>query len=131
MRTALPGSANVGPRSCEASPRLQFYPTVQKDFVQTVRAVEDIIGIGSMPSYASSGNITATMQKAAEVGGYSNEVNSVLTDSAPVLLQMLLKYGDPEMILEFFRPGKEPLTTKYVYLPSMRLTSETDGSILP
>ena len=117
-QTALPGLANVGPRSFEVSFRFQPYHTVQKDFVQTVRAVEDFLGIHSMPDYAS-GNITATMQKAAEVGRYSNEVKSVLTDSVPVLFQMLLKYGGPETMYQFFRPGNEPLTTKYVYLPPM------------
>ena len=63
------------------------------------------------------------MQKAAEVGQYSDEVKSVLIDSAPVLLRMLLKYGSPEMILEFFRPGKQPLTTKYVYLFSTQFVT--------
>lgn len=62
------------------------------------------------------------MQKAAEVGKYSDEVKSVLLDSVPVLLQMLLKYGGPEMISEFFRPGKEPLITKCVYLLFIPLT---------
>ena len=38
----------------------------------------------------------------------------MLLDTAPVLFQMILKYGDREMLHEFFRPEKEPLTTKYV-----------------
>jgi hypothetical protein len=71
------------------------------------------------------------MQKAAEVGGYSDEIKSVLTDSAPVLFQMLLNYGSPEMIYEFFRPGKEPLTTKYVYLPFMPRMNKTNGLTHP
>jgi len=86
----------------------------QKDFVQTVRAVEDILGISSTPDYYSSGNITATMQKAAAVGEYSDEIKSVLMDSAPVLFQMLLKYGSPEMIFEFLCPGNQPLTTNFM-----------------
>ncbi|KAF9653334.1 glycoside hydrolase family 5 protein [Thelephora ganbajun] len=94
--------------------RTPGYGQFQKDFVETVRAVEDILGIRSMPDYASSGNITATLQKAAEVGGYSDEVKSVLMDSAPVLFQMVLKYGGLEMLHGFLRPGKEPLTTNFM-----------------
>lgn len=66
------------------------------------------------------------MQKAAEVGGYSDEIKSVLTDSAPVLFQMLLSYGGPEMIYEFSRPGNEPLTTKYVSLLFVSVMSKTE-----
>lgn len=129
-RAAPPGLANVGPCFYEASSLFQPYPTVEKDFVQTVRAVEDVLGISSMPEYAS-GNITATMQQAAASGEYSDEVKSVLLDSAPVLLQMLIEYGGPEMVFEFFRPGKEPLTTKYVHLPSISVMSETENRCFP
>lgn len=55
------------------------------------------------------------MQKAGQYGKYSDEVKSVLIDSAPVLLQMLLKYGSPDMMLQFFCPEKEPLTAKYLF----------------
>ena len=58
--------------------------------------------------------MTATFQKAAG-WDYSDEVKSVLRDSAPVLLQMILKYGSPEMLFGFSRPGNKALTTKSVY----------------
>ena len=90
---------------------------VQKDFVQTVRAVEDILGVGSEPT--SFDNIVAIIQKAAKIGKYSNEVKSVLVDSVPVLFKMLLKYGpygSPGMIQCPRKAG--PLTTKYVYFCS-------------
>lgn len=67
-----------------------------------------------MPYHDSSRNVTATFQKAAEVGEYSDEIKSVLMDTAPVLFQMILKYSNPEMMHGFSRPGRTPLTTKYV-----------------
>jgi hypothetical protein len=48
-----------------------------KDFVQTVRAVESILGIGTVPNYSSLDNITVIMQKAAEIGDQSDEIKSV------------------------------------------------------
>jgi hypothetical protein len=91
--------------------------TVQKNFVQTVRAVEDILGIGATTLAAEvlTGNITAIMQRAGQVGQYSDEVKAVLIDSIPVLLQMVLKYGSPDMLFGFLCLGKEPLTAKYGY----------------
>lgn len=94
--------------------RTPGYGQFQKDFVQTVRAVEDILSIHPAPNYAAAGNITAAMEKAAKIGGYSDKVKSVLIDSAPVLLQMLLKYGSPDMIFGFLCPGKDPLTTNFM-----------------
>lgn len=52
----------------------------------------------------------------------------MLTDTAPVLYQMVLKYGGPEMLHDFYRPGKEPLTTKYV--PVLHATEFGIESIL-
>ncbi|KAF9779204.1 glycoside hydrolase family 5 protein [Thelephora terrestris] len=92
----------------------------QKDFVQTVRAVEAILGISSQPGsgyppdYSSSGNLTVTMQQAAEIGQYSDEVKSVLRDSGPVLFQMLLKYSGPESISGFSRPENDPLIANFM-----------------
>jgi len=87
---------------------------VQKDFVRTVRAVEYILGIGPLPQPASSGDIAAAFPRAAEAGVFSDKINFVLRDAAPVLFQMVLEYGSLEMLNDFLRPGKEPLTTKYV-----------------
>lgn len=60
------------------------------------------------------------MEKAAGIGKYSDEVKSVLRDSAPVLLEMILEYGLPEMIFGFLCPQKDPLITKYVCSLSAR-----------
>lgn len=79
-----------------------------------------------MPDRDSSGNITAAFQRAAEVGDYSDEIKSVLMDTAPVLFQMILKYGDPEMIHRFSRPENMPLTTKCVHLLPTRPMPRTD-----
>ena len=97
-------------------PNSTFHSIVQKDFVQTIRAVEEILGVTSRPdfTFTPAGNMSATFQKAAECD-YSDEVQSVLRDSIPVLLQMILKYGSPDMLFGFFRPGNKALTTKYVY----------------
>lgn len=94
--------------------RTPGYGQFQKDFVQTVRAVEDILGIGSVPNSASPGNITTTMEEAAEIGKYSDEVKSVLRDSAPVLFEMILKYGLPEMMFGFLCPQNDPLITNFM-----------------
>jgi len=94
--------------------RTPGYGQFQKDFVQTVRAVEGILGVGCKLDHTPSRNITAAFQRAAEDGEYSNEIKSVLLDTAPVLFQMILKYGDREMMHEFFKPGKEPLTTNFM-----------------
>ena len=80
-----------------------------------------------MPNFVPDGNVTATLQKVAEIGDCSDEVKSVLRDSAPVLLQMVLEYGTSDMLLQFPRPGKEALTTKYAYLLSTRLVFRTEG----
>jgi len=61
------------------------------------------------------------MEKAAEIGQYSDEVKSVLRDSAPVLVEMILKYGRPEMMSEFLCPQNDPLITKYVCFLFARL----------
>ena len=100
------------------------------DFVQTVRAVEDILSVRSKPEHPPSGNLTATFERTAQFGDYSDEIKSVLIDAAPILYQMILKYGDPEMMHGFHRPEKEPLTTKYVYLFSTQPASITNGQHL-
>ena len=103
-------------------PNSTFHSIVQKDFVQTIRAVEEILGVTSRPdfTFTPARNMSATFQKAAECD-YSDEVKSVLKDSIPVLLQMILKYGGSDMLFGFFRPGNKALTTKYVYFPPTRL----------
>ena len=73
--------------------------------------------------------MSATFQKAAECD-YSDEVKSVLRDSIPVLLQMILKYGSPDMLFGFFRPGNRALTTKYVYFPHTTVLRIEDQHLL-
>ena len=97
----------------------QLYSTVQEDFVQTVRAVEESLGIGSEPDFNSARNMTVILQRTAEDGKYSDEVKSVLRDSVPVVFQMLLEYGSSDMLRGSPQPGREALTTKYVYLFKM------------
>ena len=94
-------------------PNSKFCSTVQKDFVQTVRAVEEALGVTSSADYGFTrvGNMTATFQNVA--GDYSDEVKSVLRDSAPVLLRMIIEYGNTDMLSGLFRPGNEALATKY------------------
>ena len=116
MRAALPATDNVGyPFLARYPNSTKSHSTVQKDFVQTVRAVEEALGIRPKPSFNSARNMTATLQTAAE-DDYSDEVKSVLRDSAPVLLKMALEYGRPDMVHDFPHPDKVPLMTKYVYL---------------
>ena len=66
------------------------------------------------------------MQKVAQIGEYSDEVKSVLIDTAPVLYQMVLEYGSLDMMYTFFCPGKEPLTTKYVSILALLSITERD-----
>jgi len=121
---SLPATDNVGPHSPDTLFRFQPHPTVQKDFVQTIRAVEDILE--STPDLASSGNITETFLKATEAGSCSDAIKPVLVDSAPVLSEMVLRYGGQDMIDGFKQPRNEPLTTKYAYLFSARLIFRTE-----
>jgi len=90
------------------------YGQFQHDFVQTVRAVEDLLGVTSEPDYKSAGNITATLLNAAGAGKYSDEITSVLTDSIPVLLEMVIEYGTPEMLLGLLECEKDALTTNFM-----------------
>ena len=115
-RLALLATDNVSPRLLDTLPQFNFRSTVQKDFVQTVRAVEHILS-----HRPESGNITAILQNSTQVGNYSDEIKSVLKDSAPVLHQMVLKYGSPDMLEGCPKPV-EALTTKYVYLFRTRLS---------
>lgn len=66
--------------------------------------------------FTPDGNMTATLQKSVDHGHYSDEVKSVLKDSIPVLLKMVLKYGGADLLHGFHKPCTDPLTTKYVYL---------------
>jgi bacterioferritin-associated ferredoxin len=102
--------ANVGPQVLETSSRFQFHLTVQKDFVQTVRAVEFILDT----QLTSLENLADLISTAVKLGKCSAEVKSVLVDSLPVLAQMVRKYGSPDMIR--FSGMVVPLTTKYVCL---------------
>ena len=70
----------------------------------------------SEDDFTPDGDMTTTLQKTVEHGEYSDEIKSVLKDSIPVLLKMLLKYGGPDMLHGFRAPCPESLTTKYVYL---------------
>jgi hypothetical protein len=119
--------ASVGPRFFEMTSCFSFRPTVQQDFIQTIRAVEYMLCDTPITHYVTAGNFTATMQTEIYASGYSDTVKSVLIDSAPVLLQMVLEYFGEELIFAFFCPQKDPLTTKYAYLLHIRLIFGTDG----
>ncbi len=121
-RAVLPALANVRSQVLATSSRFQFHPTVQKDFVQTVRAVEWTLNI--QPT--SLENLADLMATAVKLGKYSAEVKSVLVDSLPVLAQMVRKYGSPDMIR--FSGMVVPLTTKYVYLLSTRSSTKANNS---
>jgi len=77
----------------------------------------------SEDDFTPDGDMTTTLQKAVGHGECSDEIKSVLKDSIPVLLKMLLKYGGADMLHGFRTPCPEPLTTKYVYLFPTRLSS--------
>lgn len=114
-RAVLPALANVGSQVLETPSRFQYHRTVQKDFVQTIRAVESILDT-RLTSFENLADLVST---AVKLGKYSAEVKSVLVESLPVLAQMVRKYGSPDMI-RFFGMVV-PLTAKYVYLFSTRL----------
>ena len=73
--------------------------------------------------------MTASFQKAVGCD-YSDEIKSVLSDSVPVLLQMVLEYGNPDMLSGSCPPGKKPLTTKYVSLPHAIVLRTEDQHLL-
>ena len=107
----------------------------QKNFVQTVRAVELIMGI-PVPGYTLSGSITTSNFSVAigqaltnnKAGLFANtEVTSALTDAVPILNRIAAANNIPN-IFNFkdasaplnSSPGKDLVVTKYVHYASIR-----------
>lgn len=89
--------------------------TVQKQFVQVVRAVEFSLGINSGfvldIDINISLNLTSILSDICEDIALEAEVASALRDAVPVLTKMADEYGDLSVFSGWSREGRNPLTT--------------------
>lgn len=85
-------------RHAVAGAPLTLAPTVQKNFVKTVRAIELILGIpvpgAKLSAQITTSNLTAaitlvTRNTTSDI--FNNEVKAALNDAAPILLQIGIK----------------------------------------
>lgn len=94
-----------------------FIP-VQKNFVQTVRAIELTLGIsvpGLLFDYStSSTNFTAALADTCSSPMFNDEVVAAITDAIPILLQIAFQYDIGGLFTSspFQCKGKPPLVTK-------------------
>ncbi|KIK99140.1 glycoside hydrolase family 5 protein [Paxillus rubicundulus Ve08.2h10] len=97
------------------------YGDFQKNFVQTVRAVELVLGIsvphmslGLSPSTSTS-NFTAALGTASTASLFNPEVRSVLKDAIPILLDIGKDCGI-EVALTFapFKTSRSPIMTNFM-----------------
>ncbi|KIJ20487.1 glucan 1,3-beta-glucosidase [Paxillus involutus ATCC 200175] len=99
------------------------YGDFQKNFVQTVRAVELVLGI-SVPDmslgiptsdYISTSNFTAALGTASTASVFNAEVQSVLNDAIPILLEIGNQCG-LEVALTFapFKTSRTPIMTTFM-----------------
>lgn len=101
---------------------------VQKNFVQVVRAVEVVLGItvpGLPPQSFHTSNFTAALVQASKLSIFSQEVRSVLLDTAPILQGVAIQLS---LDLLHFSPSKglAPLTTKCVLYLSTQSSHQTN-----
>ncbi|KAH7908322.1 glycoside hydrolase family 5 protein [Hygrophoropsis aurantiaca] len=92
------------------------YGQFQKDFVQTVREVEGLLGIpgfGNILSPVLGGNLTAALSKASSS---QKEVRAALQDAAPILLDIGGMFALLPMLTALPRifPGRQPLITNFM-----------------
>ncbi|KIK98196.1 glycoside hydrolase family 5 protein [Paxillus rubicundulus Ve08.2h10] len=97
------------------------YGDFQQNFVQTVRAVELVLGV-SVPDMslgfsasASTSNFTAALGTASTASVFNSEVQSVLKDAIPILLEIGNQCG-LEVALTFapFKTSRPPITTNFM-----------------
>lgn len=86
----------------ECTVTYRIYLLVQKNFVQTVRAVELVLGISvpgwTLPHKAKSANFTEALASAAKTCKFMNdEVKSVLMDAIPMIEEVGAQLGITKM----------------------------------
>jgi hypothetical protein len=92
--------------------------SVQKQFVQVVRAVEFTLGLESEifvnanVNVGVSTNITSAMASLAANTSLESEVTSALRDAIPVLLEMVHLYSDIQYFIGWDKKDMSPLTTR-------------------
>jgi hypothetical protein len=91
---------------------------VQKQFVQVVRAVEYVLGVGSSLTLDIdlnlSLNFTSALTSICDSPDLEDGVASALLAAVPVLNKMVHDYGDLSYFLGWHRPGRDALTTTFV-----------------
>lgn len=95
--------------------------TDQKNFVETIRAVELVLGIpvpgAALNSSSQSANLTQSLADVAASGDCNTEVRSVLRDAVSVLGQVAIQLSLPAIFditagSAPFHSKREPLVTK-------------------
>ncbi|KAH7890979.1 glycoside hydrolase family 5 protein [Phlebopus sp. FC_14] len=96
------------------------YGSFQKDFVQTVRAVELVLGI-PVPHMslnitdASTSNFTAALSSACKSSVFTSEVQLALSDAIPILLDIGLDYGLYDIFTsDPFKSSRSSLMTNFM-----------------
>ncbi|EIW75234.1 glycoside hydrolase family 5 protein [Coniophora puteana RWD-64-598 SS2] len=96
------------------------YGTFQKNFVQTVRAVELVLGI-TIPDFSSlnvgmsSSNFTAALGSAAGASVLNPAVQAALTDAVPIILEIAAEFGmQSAFTSEGFQSQRSALTTNFM-----------------
>jgi molybdenum cofactor biosynthesis enzyme len=110
--------AHVGLTTCAIRLPILILVTVQRQFVQVLRAVELAIGV---PSSMSTGvninaamNVTVAMSTIADGKSIDPEISSVLRDAIPVLIRMVNQYSDFRTFFQPTQKNRDPLTTKCI-----------------
>lgn len=94
----------------------QSHVTVQKNFVQVIRAVEFGLGIpipGQADAVLSSGNLTAAINHASSSPIFNPEVQSVLKDSLPIINRLVVELGLDEVFKFSHTAEGQRLITRY------------------
>ena len=89
--------------------------TVQKHFVEVVRAVEHSLGLSvpglDVPNPSSNLNVTEAFQETISLNVYDAEVRSVLQDTISVLQDMGTTFNVLGALSTISNSTKSPLTT--------------------
>jgi hypothetical protein len=101
--------------------------TVQKNFVQTIRAVELALGItvpGVAPLAHGAANFTVALNNTAHAGAFNADVAAALLDAVPILLWAAEELALGAALTTFLGLDRTPLTTKFVALHFPETTAE-------
>jgi hypothetical protein len=92
--------------------------SVQRNFVQTIRAVELALGIavpGMKPVANTAAQFTDALTGVAKANIFNANVSTALVDAVPMLLWAAAELVLAPVFGTYKSSGRTPLTTKYVF----------------